>query len=46
MIFHCAKIITTGQDVAMQYSVLTCVTATKFIGVIIDHKFKWNDHIT
>ena len=27
---------------------ITCVTTTKFLGVIIhvDHKYKWNDHIT
>ena len=41
-----AKFKTTGQDVVMQNSALTCVTTTKFLGVIIDHKFKWNDHIT
>ena len=46
MIFHRAKFKTTGQDVVMQNSALTCVTTTKFLGVIIDHKFKWNDHIT
>ena len=46
MIFHRAKFKTTGQDVVMQNSALTCVTTTKFVGVIIDHKFKWNDHIT
>ena len=46
MIFHRAKFKTTGQDVVMQNSTLTCVTTTKFLGVIIDHKFKWNDHIT
>ena len=45
MIFHRAKFKTTGQDVVMQNSALTCVT-TKFLGVIIDYKFKWNDHIT
>ena len=45
MIFHCAKFKTTVQDVVMQNSALTCVTTTKFLGVIIDHKFKWNDHI-
>ena len=44
MIFHRAKFKTTGQDVVMQNSALTCVTTTKFLGV--DHKFKWNDHIT
>ena len=46
MVFHRAKLKTTGQDVVMQNSALTCVTTTKFLGVIIDHKFKWNDHIT
>ena len=46
MIFHRAKFKTTGQDVVMQNSALTCVKTTKFLGVIIDHKFKWNDHIT
>ena len=46
MIFHRAKFKTTSQDVVMQNSALTCVTTTKFLGVIIDHKFKWNDHIT
>ena len=30
----------------MQNSALTCVTTIKFLGVNIDHKFKWNDHIT
>ena len=48
MIFHRAKFKTTGQDVVMQNSPLTCVTTTKFLGVIIhvDHIVKWNDHIT
>ena len=46
MIFHRAKFKTTGKDVGMQNSAITCVTTTKFLGVIIDHKFKWNDHIT
>ena len=46
MIFLLAKFKTTGQDVVMQNSALTCVTTTKFLRVIIDHKFKWNDHIT
>ena len=38
MMFHRAKKNkTTGNDVVMQNSALTCVTATKFHGVIIDH---------
>ena len=46
IIFHLAKFKTTGQYVVMQNSALTCVTTTKFLGVSINHKFKWNDHIT
>ena len=46
MIFHRVKFKTTGQDVVMQNSAFTCVTTAKFLRVIIDHKFKWNDHIT
>ena len=30
----------------MQRNVVECVTKTKFLGVIIDNKLKWNDHIT
>ena len=45
-IFHRAKFKTTGQDVVMQDSAIACVTTTKFLRVIIDHKFKWNDCIT
>ena len=46
MLFHRAKFKTTGQDVVLQNSALTFVKTTKFLRVIIDHKFKWNDHIT
>ena len=48
MIFHRAKFKTTDKDVVMQNSALscTCVTTTKFLGVVITHKFKSNDHIT
>ena len=30
----------------MQRNVVECVTKTKFLGVIIDNKLEWNDHIT
>ena len=30
----------------MQRNEVECVTRTKFLGVIIDNKLKWNDHIT
>ena len=46
MIFDRAKFKTTGQDVVMQNSPLPCVTTTKFLRVIIELKFKWNDHLT
>ena len=46
MIFQRAKFKSTEQDVVMQNSAINCVTTTKFLRVIIDHKFKWNDHIT
>ena len=34
------------QSVVMQKNVVECVIKTKFLGVIIDNKLKWNDHIT
>ena len=46
MIFHRAKIKTLGTDVIMQNTSLQCVKSTKFLGVIIDNKLRWNDHIT
>ena len=46
MVFHRAKIKAAGLPVVMQRNVVECVTKTKFLGVIIDNKLKWNDHIT
>ena len=46
MVFHRAKIKAAGLPVVMQRNVVQCVTKTKFLGVIIDNKLKWNDHIT
>ena len=46
MVFHRAKIKAVGLPVVMQRNVVECVTRTKFLGVIIDNKLKWNDHIT
>ena len=34
------------MQISMQRNVVECVTRTKFLGVIIDNKLKWNDHIT
>ena len=46
MVFHRAKIKAVGLPIVMQRNVVECVTRTKFLGVIIDNKLKWNDHIT
>ena len=46
MVFHRAKIKTPGTDVIKQNTSIQCVKSTKFLGVIIDNKLRWNDHIT
>ena len=46
MVFHRAKIKAVALPVEMQRNVVECVTRIKFLGVIIDTKLKWNDHIT
>ena len=45
MVFHRAKIKAVALPVVMQRNVVECVARTKFLGVIIDNKLKWNDHI-
>ena len=46
MAFNRPKIKTLGTDVIMQNTSIQCVKSTKFLGVIIDNKLGWNDHIT
>ena len=46
MVFHRAKIKTLGTDVIMQNTSIQCVKSTQFLGIIIDNKLRWNDHIT
>ena len=46
MVFHRASIKTPYIEVVMQNKSINCVTSTKFLGVIIDNKLKWNKHIT
>ena len=41
-----SKIKTFGTDVIMQNTSTQCVKSTQFLGVIIDNKLRWNDHIT
>ena len=46
MVFHRARIKTSDIEVVMQNKSINCVTSTKFLGIIIDNKLKWNQHIT
>ena len=46
MVFQRAKIKILRTDVIMQNTSIRCVKSTKFLGVIIDNKLRWNDHIT
>ena len=49
MIFHRARLKNTDQrimDVIMDHSTPTKVVSFKYLGVIVDHKLNWIDHIT
>ena len=46
MIFHRARIKTNSTKLALGKSALKHVTFTKFIGVIIDDKLKFDNHIS
>ena len=46
MVFHRAMIKTSDIQVVMQNKSINCVTSTKFLGIIIDNKLKWNEHFT
>ena len=46
MVFHRARIKTQDIEAVMQNKSVNCVTSTKFLGIIIDNKVKWNEHIT
>ena len=46
MVFHRARIKTSEIEVVMQNKSINFVTSTKFLGIIIDNKLKWNQHIT
>ena len=46
MLFHRARLkINDKDDVVLQNNVIYHTTSTKCIGVIIDSKLKWNEHI-
>ena len=46
MVFHRAKIKRATEHVVMQNNILQCSNTTKFLGLIIDNKLKWTEHIT
>ena len=49
MIFHRARLKNTDHrntDVIMDHSSLTKIVSPKYLGVIVDHKLNWIDHIT
>ena len=45
MIFHRTRIKQKSRDVIIRGNSLTCTNSTKFLGVIIDNKLNWSDHI-
>ena len=45
ILFHRSRIKHTRYDIMMQGKTVHYVSTTKFLGVIIDNKLKWNDHI-
>ena len=46
MVFHRAKIKQTKQQVVIDNQDILLVNHTKFLGVIIDNKLNWTEHIT
>ena len=42
---HNANNKTLDIKVVMQNKSFNCVILTKFLGIIIDNNFKWNEHI-
>ena len=45
MVFHQARIKAKDINIEMQGNIIGSVTATKYLGVIIDNKLKWTSHI-
>ena len=46
MMFHRTRIKCTSRDVIIRGNSLECTNSTKFLGVIIDNKLNWSEHIT
>ena len=45
MVFHRSRINTSDINVVMQQNTIDRVNSTKFLGLIIDDKLKWHEHI-
>ena len=45
MVFHRSRIKTNDVNVIMQQNNIERVNSTKFLGLIIDDKLKWHEHI-
>ena len=45
MVFHRSRIKTNDVNVIMQQNIVERVNSTKFLGLIIDDKLKWHEHI-
>ena len=49
MVFHRARLKTidnSSMDIIMDNHILTKVNSIKYLGIIVDHKLNWLDHIT
>ena len=49
MVFHRARLKTidnSSMDIIMENHILTKVNSIKYLGIIVDHKLNWLDHIT
>ena len=45
MVFHRSRIKTNDVNVIMQLNIIERINSTKFLGLIIDDKLKWHEHI-
>ena len=45
MVFHRSRIKTNDVNVIMQLNIIEHINSTKFLGLIIDDKLKWHEHI-
>ena len=45
MVFHRSRIKANDVNVVMQQNTMDRVNSTKFLGLIIDAKLKWHEHI-